>query len=39
MLNALGDDDTQTLAFYPEFYSRYVQLVKVYNIRKPTTTL
>ncbi len=37
--DGLEDVDTQALALFHEFYVQYVQLVEIYNTRKPTTLL
>jgi hypothetical protein len=39
MVDGLKVGDTQTLFFYFEFYTQYVQLVNTYNISRPITIL
>ncbi len=39
MVDGLKVNDTQTLFFYFEFYTQYVQLVTTYNISRPITIL
>ncbi len=37
IVDGLGPNDTQVLYFIPDFYSQYVQLVEIYNTKKPAT--
>ncbi len=39
MVDGLKVDDTQTLFFYFEFCTQYLQLVNTYNISRPITIL